>query len=150
MNEMRKLMEALKRIDEGEVIDFPGMEKQAEPQEISMLQAFGSEQMNILNDVLPNRAFFEKPSYWEDLDKPRNTLTEFELHKLQKAFKEAGISLPTYSAYDIFGNGKPQGPMSNANPPQEKTFVVEMYDGTEYLCDSTGASSYIRMWMAIV
>jgi len=149
MNEMRKLMEALKRIDE-DVVDFPGMEPKEQPQEISMLQAFGSDAMNILPKVLPNRRFFEKPSYWEDIDKPKHTLTEFELHKLQKAFKEAGIPLPTYSAYDIFGNGKPRGPMADAELPQEKTFVVEMYDGSEYLCDGTGANTYIRMWMVIV
>lgn len=151
MNEMRKLMEALKRIDEGEVIDFPGMEPKSEPQKISMLQAFGSDAMKILNEVLPNRSFMEKPAYLEDISKdPKHTLTEFELRKLQHALALADILLPTYSAYDIFGSGKPLHPMADADLPEEDTFIVEMHDGETFLCDGTGARSYIRMWMAIV
>jgi len=164
MNEMRKLMEALKRIDE-DVVDFPGMNKEPEQgdrilepgeeipagaKQIDLTSAFGSSAMNIIREVLPNRRFFEKPSYWEDLDKPKHTLTELELRTLQAGLARADITLPTYSAYDIFGNGKPQHPMANADLPQEDTFIVEMYDGTSYLCDGTGANTYIRMWMAIV
>ena len=90
-------------ITEGEVIQFPGMkpEPEAKPEKISMLQAFGSPGMNIMHDVLPNRSFMEKPSYFEDIGRDsKNSLSEFELHKLQKAFAQAGIDIPVFSAHE--------------------------------------------------
>ena len=137
-------------IVEGEVVPFPGMEPKPEPQQISMLQAFGSDAMNILDEVLPNRSFMEKPSYFEDIGRDaKHVLTEFELHKLQKAFKNAGIVLPTYTPAELFHTNRPQGPMVNADVPKEKTFIIEFPSGEKYLADSTGARTYIRMWMAI-
>ncbi len=151
MNEMRKLMETLRRIEEGEVVQFPGGEPAPEPKQISMLKAFGSEAMNILDEVLPNRSFYEKPSYFEDIGQDaRHVLSEFEMRKLQQAFNQAGLELPTYTAAEIFHTSKPKHPMQDADLPYEKTFIIEFPTGEKYLADRTGARSYVRMWMAII
>lgn len=140
-------------INEGEVVQFPGggsVEPPAQPRQISMLQAFGSDQMNILKDVLPNRGFYEKPSYFEDIGRnPKHVLSEFELHKLQKAFGQAGIDLPVFTGSEIYHTPKPKYPMADADLPDAKTFILEFPDGERFLVDRTGAHTYIRMWMAI-
>ncbi len=140
----------IRDIVEGEVVQFPGGEPAPEPKQISMLKAFGSEAMNILDEVLPNRSFYEKPSYFEDIGRDaQHTLSEFELHKLQKAFSNAGIPLPTFTTLELFGTNNPKYPQVDADVPDVKAFIIEFPSGQKYLADSTGARSYVRMWMAI-
>lgn len=131
-------------ITEGEVVQFPGMKK------LSLLQAFGSPGINIIKEVLPNKNFIEKPDYFESIRNNKDsTIGEFELHRIQKAFQKVGIPLPIYTAHELFGTDNPKYPMVDAWQPDEKTFIVEFPSGKRFLADTTGAQSYIRMWMSI-
>lgn len=143
-------------INEGDVVSFPGGGPVEKPKEISLLKAFGSEQMNIMADALPNKKFFEKPSYFEDIGKDeKHTLSEFELERVKKSFYQAGIPLQEYPFAEVYGlapASMPEHPMADApNMPEEKTFILVSPGGEHrFLVDQSGARTYIRMWMAIV
>ena len=121
-------------------------------QSVSMLQAFGSEQMNILHKIGVH--FMEKPFYWEDLDRSDSQtgykpITEITYKKLVTALKKSGYELPVYSGKEIFGSDKrPKHCQVDAKFPKESTFVVK-FDDAKYLCDTAGAKSYIRNWVLI-
>lgn len=115
-----------------------------------MTKAFGSKGMNIVYDTLPQKKFFEKPSEFSDLDHRESAqISEFEVRKIAKAFKENGLYLETYDVYDIFG-GTPRYPMVDADLPQETTFLIQFPKDREYLVDTTGATQYVRMWLKVV
>jgi hypothetical protein len=122
---------------------------------MTALQAFGSEQMNVLHDL--GIELTEKPSYWEDFERD-GFASEKNIHNLQmrKAEKALGSKFVIYEGGDLFGvdkkgNDKPSGPLvSPAFIPKETMFIVKFSDGTKYLCDLSGAKTYIRNWQKIV
>lgn len=121
---------------------------------ISMMQAFGSKEMNILHDA--GITLSEKPSYWEDFERG-GYAEKHNIHdiKLKKAEKALGFKLPVLTGKEVYGtDAKPKGPqvkVSSDNtdnlPPM---FIIAFSDDTRYLVDSTQANTYIRMWQKIV
>lgn len=142
-------------INEGEVVQFPGGEPAPEPKQISMLQAFGSEGMNLIKEVLPSKSFIEKPSYFEDIvNSEKGSISEFEFERIKKAFGQVGLPLNEYpfaEIYNLAPASMPKHPMADVpNMPEEKTFILISPAGEKrFLVDRTGAQSYIRMWMYI-
>lgn len=123
-------------------------------------EATDSKMIELYNDapkVLHSFAisFNEKPGYWSDIK--RSTT----IGNIKQAEKELGFTFPIYDQKKIFGSslhkqedendGGPKGifPQSDANLPKEPIFIVKFNDGTMYLCDGTGAKSYIRFWNKI-
>lgn len=114
-------------------------------EKISLLKAFGSDEINILHDA--GIHFVEKPDYWEDLDK--KPISEPTLKKAEKELAKHGVALKTYTSVQIWGRD-PKGPTSKfVNQPEETCFIVKLKNGQRYLVDRTGANTYIRMWVKI-
>lgn len=148
-------IKATKIVKEGEVIQGNfGKKKDAAPVEapkaISVLQAFGSEEMNILHDA--GIHFVEKAAYWSELDKPEGKykpITQIMFKKVEKELAKHGFKLAVLKAKDIYG-GDPTGPMQRySKKPHEQCYVLEMGNGDRFLCDTTGANTYTRMWAMI-
>ena len=117
---------------------------------ISMMQAFGSAEMNALHDA--GIKLTEKPSYWEDFEGDGYAVKR-NIHELalKKAEKAIGSKLAVHHAKDVYGTGNPKGPLVTVkNMPKESMCIIEMENGDRYLVDTTQASSYIRMWQKIV
>jgi hypothetical protein len=121
-------------------------------QQISMTKAFGSEQLGVLDDA--GIKLVEKPFYWEDVDQANaqekyKPITEVMFKKVQRELKKSGHELKVYSGKEIFGSDKrPEHCQVHAKFPKEPMFVVQFSD-SKYLCDTTGARSYIRNWALI-
>ena len=127
---------------EGDVISM-NTRKVIKPEPMSMLQAFGSDQANIINSL--GISLVEKPSYWEDL----KGIGDLNLAKLSKLLKRSGYNLKTYSTKDIYGMD-PKGPQSSVlKMPPEEMFIIQFMNGNRYLVDRIGARSYIRNWAKI-
>lgn len=120
---------------------------------MTMMQAFGSEEMNILHDA--GIKLTEKPSYWEDFEGD-GYAAERNIHelKLKKAEKAMGGKFKVIKGAEIYGtNAKPRGPQVGMKADVgtlPNMFIIEFDDGTKYLVDVTQARSYIRMWQKIV
>jgi hypothetical protein len=118
-------------------------------QPMSMSQAFGSEEYNILDQV--GIKFTEKPWSFEDLDD--EAISEIEVAKAKKALRQNGYELKTYPSKKIFGFGKKpihSGPMKDVKwKPEENVFIIQFDNGDQYIVDKQGASAYIRFWRAI-
>lgn len=122
--------------------------------QVSMLQAFGSPELNALHDV--GIKLTEKPSYWEDFEgdgyAAKNNIHQLALKKAERA---AG-KFKVYKGADLFdaknGSDKPRGPLVKPSfMPTENMFIVHFaFDDSRYLCDTTGANTYIRNWQKIV
>jgi len=115
---------------------------------LSLLAAFGTHGINVLNDL--GIKLMEKPDYWEDLEEGgygwKYAVDDLKLKKAEKALG----GLPTYTDLELFGK-HPRGPLATLKmQPPETTFIVKLSDGRRFLVDRTGASSYIRMWAPIV
>jgi len=119
---------------------------------ITGTQAFGSAQLNILKDA--GVSLIEKPSYWEEIDTPEpdtkyKPISAATFKKVESELKKSGYELKVYKGKEIFGSDKrPEGPLGDADLPKEGMFVVE-FTNSKYLCDCTGARSYIRNWALI-
>jgi hypothetical protein len=134
---------------ENNIIQFPGRESSSmktEPTKTSLLQAFGSEEMNALSAL--GKGMVEKPSYWEDLDDDNKTIDAVAVKRLEKTLKK---TLPVYTGIDVYGHTrKPKNPQAVVQMmPPEKMFIVD-FDGERYLVDRTGAKSYIRFWLRML
>jgi hypothetical protein len=117
---------------------------------ISMLQAFGSKEMNILHDA--GIKLTEKPTYWEDFEgdgfAAKRNIHDLALKKAEKAL---GHKFKVYSAEDVYGTGSPKGPLvSFKKKPEENMCIIKLGNGDRYLVDTTQGSVYIRMWQKIV
>jgi hypothetical protein len=111
-------------------------------QSISLTKAFGSDGLNTMEEL--GIKLLEKPSYFSDI-RQRGAIDELQFKKLTNQ-----MEIPTYTDVDIFGRhmndkGSNANPQADANHPA-KTFVVVFRTGNKYLADTSGASSYIRMW----
>jgi hypothetical protein len=118
-----------------------------------MMQAFGSKEMNILNDA--GIKLSEKP-YWEDFEEGGH-YEDRNIHdiKLKKIERELGYKLPVLTGKEVFGvDQKPKGALASVKGGDTSKFpnmfIIEFDDGTRYLVDSTQANTYIRMWQKIV
>lgn len=152
--------DVIKDLAEGEVVQAKfGKEKKRADREallakgtpMTMMQAFGSEEMNILHKV--GIKLTEKPSYWEDFEEDGFAAKD-NIHelKLKKAEKALGGKFRVYKGTDIYGPvDKPKGPLATMKSGvRPNMFIIEFDDGSKYLVDVTQASTYIRMWQKIV
>lgn len=113
---------------------------------MSLLQAFGSPEINIAHDL--GIKFIEKPSYFEDIDQ-EDQVNELQLRRLKNELHKAGVALKTYDSSEIWG-ADPRGPLQTAkHMPEDRMAIVKMKSGKRYLIDTTGANTYIRMWRGI-
>lgn len=118
---------------------------------ITLMQAFGSKEMNLLNDA--GIKFTEKPTYWEDFE-GEGYAAKRNIHQvaLKKAEKVLG-KIPVLTGKEVFGySQKPKGPLvsTKVQPKDMPPVAIIMFDdGTKYLVDTTQANSYIRMWQKI-
>lgn len=125
--------------------------KDAKP--ISMMQAFGSAEMNALDEV--GIRLTEKPSYWDDFD-GNGFAAKRNIHEitLKRAEKAVGRKFKVYKGTEVFGLiDKPRGPQVKtvmSPSDMEPMAIIEFGDGTRYLVDTTQANTYIRMWQKIV
>jgi len=119
-------------------------------EKISLMQAFGSSELAALEKA--GIHLIEKPSYWEDLNK-RHAVDELKLKRIENII---GHKLKEYEGWEIYptmhDDDMPKHPQSSvAKMPKEDMFIVSFGDGSErYLCDRTGAKSYIRFWAKIL
>lgn len=114
---------------------------------LTMLQAFGSSQLNLAHDL--GIKLVEKPSYWEDLS-GADHVDDVKLKRLEKELEKNGHSLPTYSASKLYGSDYVRGPLQKVvKLPGESMVIVKFDDGRRYLADTTGANTYIRMWAPV-
>lgn len=144
-------------LHEGEVIQAKfGKEKEradliAKGKPMTMMQAFGSEEMNILHDA--GIKLTEKPSYWEDFEGDGFAAKD-NIHqlKLKKAEKAMGGKFQVFKGTEVYGIAdKPKGPLASMKKGTfPNMFIIEFGDGSKYLVDVTQASTYIRMWQKIV
>lgn len=120
---------------------------------ISMMQAFGSKEMNILHDV--GIKLSEKP-YWEDFEEggwaEKRNINDLTLKKAEKAL---GRKFQVLTGKEVYGTDqKPKGALASVKNKDTSTlpnmFIITFNDGTRYLVDSTQADTYIRMWQKIV
>ena len=111
---------------------------------LTMTQAFGSKALNVTKEL--GIDLVEKPNYWRDLE--QNTV---HYDDIGEAEMELGSSFKAYGGDEIYGPiNKPTGPLATVrNMPAESMFIVQFDDGSEYLADQTGASTYIRNWVKI-
>jgi len=126
-----------------------GEELPAGAKEITMMQAFGSDEMNALNDV--GIKLTEKPSYFDDFE-GSGFAVERNIHqlKLKKAEKAIGKKFPVAKAKDFFGGRDPRGPLQKfEKEPHFGMGILEFENGNRYLVDTSQASTYIRMWQKI-
>jgi hypothetical protein len=113
---------------------------------ITGVQAFGSEEMNVLHDA--GVKLVEKPYGWDEFKEDgahkKNVYDPFTLRRAEKAL---GFKLKVYTGKEIFGTaGRPSGMLADAKFPPEEMFIVDFGGGDRWLCDTSGASSYIRNW----
>lgn len=114
---------------------------------LTMTQAFGSKALNVTKEL--GIDLVEKPNYWRDLE--QNTV---HYDDIGEAEMELGSSFKAYGGDEIYanygGSDKPKGPLASVKKmPAESMFIVQFDDGSEYLADQTGASTYIRNWVKI-
>jgi hypothetical protein len=153
MSDMRRIIDGLRSVMEGDVVPFrkkrpkitsveflpPGSKIPANAERISLIDAFGSDAMVRLKDM--GFRFTEKPSYWEGL----RSVPAWAMEALKDELR-----LKTYSMEEIFGTSAPRGPMARpSRMPAEETFLVSNGSGRLYLADRTGAETYIRMWARV-
>lgn len=122
---------------------------------LSWAKAFGSAELGALEDA--GVKITEKPGYWDDFEEggyaAKKNITQIVMKKVEKAL---GKKLKVYTGDELFGEDnkdadKPRGPLVTPNfIPKESMFIVHFNDGTKYLCDLTGANTYIRNWQKIV
>lgn len=125
-----------------------GGKTDADIQPLTMTQAFGSSGLNVLVDLGVKLA--EKPT-WSDFEsngifaKAPYIISEPVLKKIEKK-----LALKTYTSKELFGvDGRPKSMLSNADLPDEETFIVDFGNGDRWLVDTGGARSYIRSWAKI-
>lgn len=129
--------------------------KVAKPQKLTMMQAFGSAELNILHDA--GIHLVEKPSYWEDLEaedgpyRKYKPVTQIMLKKAENALKAKGVKLATLTSAEVYGHD-PKGPLASwkGATPEPECYIIKFANGKRYLCDRTGANSYCRNWAFIV
>lgn len=94
----------------------------------------------------------EKPMSWDTLEN-HFVITPSKMHKLDVKLAEIKHSLKKVSGEDLYDGKKPNAPLANVNQgklPEDKIFIVQFKtDGSEYLVNTVGADSYIRMWAKI-
>lgn len=123
---------------------------EADMKRLSMAQAFGSNEYNIIKDE--GFTFVEKPSYFQDLQ--RNPITNNDLRTIEYALEEHGFDLNVYSDKQIFGfpiSEEHSGPQKSVHwKPEENVFLIQMTRSNNlYLVDKQGASKYIRFWLGV-
>ena len=96
---------------------------------------------------------YEKPSYWEDLEKesPVGRYKPWSRKKLKQFELSNGFELEEFDSSEIFGfSGKPRGPQVDAKLPKGvEQGLIKFSDGTTYFADFTYANSYIRLWALV-
>jgi hypothetical protein len=173
MNDMRKFMNILK---EGEIVQGPWKQKIANDHmenavKVPLRNLFGGSEYNIIRDM--GFHFMEKPSYFSDLysrSAEKYTISKGNIAAIER---NIGRKLYKYSLEDILeGSSSRKGIVYNiladtvfdapySPSSDEETFIVIADDddnasefsykaGDMFLCNKTGATSYIRMWMRIV
>jgi hypothetical protein len=126
-----------------------GEELPAGAKEVSMMQAFGSDEMNALNDV--GIKLTEKPTYWDDFE-GNGYAVKRNIHDLtlKKAEKAIGKKFPVANAKDFYGGRDPRGPLVKFDKePHFGMGILKFENGNRYLVDTSQASTYIRMWQKI-
>jgi hypothetical protein len=113
---------------------------------VTMLQAFGSKEINAFNDAGIKLA--EKPDGWNAFEDgaylAKYAYTELQLRRAEKAL---GHRLKVYTSKEIFGtSGRPRGMLANADFPAEEMFIVDFGNNDRWIADTTGANTYIRNW----
>lgn len=155
-----KVNEILNEVDPGFEKFMKGAlptEKKGFQKGVTIAQAFGSKEYNMLHDL--GIRFYEKPSYWDDLDRVAQSYKPLTSAQVEKAEKAIGVPFKIYTQDKVFGSGQGKSkdkdskdgfwPMSDANMQKEPIYIVHMKDGSKYLVDGTMANSYIRMWAKI-
>lgn len=151
MSEFKTLAE-LTTLSEGDVthVNFGKLgPAKGKMEPISMMQAFGSDEMNILDEI--GIRLTEKPGYWEDFEGDGYAVKR-NIHDLllKKAEKAIGHNFKEYNAKDVYGTDRPGGPqVSVKKMPAETMCIIKMGNGDRYLVDTSQARSYIRMWQKI-
>lgn len=126
---------------------------------IDLSDIFASKIYNIVKKDI-GVEFAEKPGYFSELksaDDIYKPISEIQLKKLQNILSKKNIpELKEYSSKKIYG---PRGALdkdSGFGPlaahqwlPKEGTFIIKFENGNRYLVDTSGAKSYIRMWLRI-
>jgi hypothetical protein len=138
---------------------------------VSMIQAFGSEEMNVLHQMKPKVVLAEKPDYWDSFEgngyAVKNNISHSTIKDIESAL---GAKLKVVSGEKLFGKrtykdrNKETGKMETVTTdkpvgPSVKTivspssfgtlFIVEFDDETRYLVDTSQANTYIRLWQKI-
>jgi hypothetical protein len=151
MSEFKTLAE-LTTLNEGDVthVNFGKLSPvKGKMEPISMMQAFGSEEMNIVDGL--GIRLTEKPSYWEDFEGDGYAVKR-NIHDktLKMAEKAIGRNFKEYSAKEVYGTDMPGGPqVSVKKMPAETMCIIKMGNGDRYLVDTSQARTYIRMWTKI-
>jgi len=120
---------------------------------ISMLQVDGTPEIIALHDA--GIKLTEKPDYWESFE-GNGYAASRNIHevKLKRVEKTLGRKLKVFTSKDIYGFDLKEynkGPLTSyKNKPDENMFIITFSDGTRYLCDTTGASSYTRFWQKVI
>lgn len=123
--------------------------KPVEVKQITLLQAFGSKELNVLNDAGIKLA--EKPSYWEDFEEDGYAAKKYvhPAFSIARAEKALGGKFKVYTGKELYGVDKPKGPLATVkNMPDEMMFIVDFGD-SKFLADTSGAGTYIRNWAKI-
>lgn len=122
-------------------------------QKTTLRQAFGSDILNLVYEL--GGEFVEKPSYFSEIVNSEKYTPMTVLHKLKNQY---GFRIPVMRLSDTLklhkGEFYPQA--SLRKEPTVETFLLKVdvpVDGAKlndlFLCDRSGASSYIRMWSHI-
>ena len=103
--------------------------------------------------------FAEKPGYFSDINPDNDEqITEVQLRKLQNILSKKNIpQLKEYPSKKIYGHrGSLDQDRTGFGPltshqwlPKEGTFIIRFDNDHRYLVDTSGAKSYIRMWLRI-
>jgi hypothetical protein len=131
------------------VIDMKTRKEAQPPKELTMLQAFGSHEMNVLHDAGIKLA--EKPDDWNAFEGSGYLAAKYvhPMFTVARAEKALGGKFKVYTSKEIYGGDKPSGPLANVKTmPEEHMFIVD-FGKSKYLADRTGARTYIRNWAKI-
>jgi hypothetical protein len=134
---------------------YNGGKSSVKLQPVSLIRAFGSDEMAALDEAGVHLA--EKPDFWEDLEtegfygRKHGLIDEVKLKRIEKII---GRKLKVLPSVEIYGmRAKPRSPVASVKAmPNDRMFIVafEKDGGAErYLADSTGATKYIRFWSKI-
>lgn len=118
---------------------------------VSMIQAFGSSELAALENL--GIKLTEKPDSFDNFEDDgyaeKRNIHQVALKKIEKTIGK----IKEYTSTEIYGydlKDRNKGMLASyKNKPEEQMYITKFNDGTRYLCDRTGASSYTRFWQKI-